>query len=181
MKTLAIDIETYSSIDLRSSGVYAYTESTDFEILLFAYCFKDKPVKVIDLAQGEELPKKVIEALIDSKVIKTSFNAQFERTCLAKHVGSPMPPEQWRCSMVHSLSLGLPGNLAGVAKALRLETQKMDEGRALIRYFSIPCKATKANQGRTKNLPKHEMEKWNLFKEYCKRDVEVEVEMRNRT
>lgn len=180
MKTLAVDIETYSSVDLRSSGVFSYTESDDFEILLFGYSFGDAPIQVVDLAQGEEIPKEVIEALTDSSIIKTAFNAAFERTCIAKHLGKPMPPEEWRCSMAHSLTLGLPGNLAGVAQALRIKEQKMDEGKALIRYFSIPCKPTKANGGRTRNLPKHDMEKWNLFKEYCKQDVEVEVAIRKK-
>ena len=180
MKILAIDIETYSSVDLRTSGVYAYTESDDFEILLFGYAFEDETIKVIDLAQGESLPEEVIEAITDPSIIKTAFNAQFERTCLEKYFNKEMAPEQWRCSMAHSLTLGLPGNLAGVAQALRLESQKMDEGKALIRYFSIPCKATKVNGGRTRNLPKHDIEKWNLFKEYCKQDVEVERNIRKK-
>lgn len=180
MKTLAIDIETYSSKDLRSSGVFSYTESDDFEILLFGYAFGDAPVQIIDLAQGEEIPTEIIDALTNPSVIKTAFNTQFERTCLSKHLGKPMPPEQWRCSMAHSLSLGLPGNLKGVAETLRLEDKKMDEGKALIRYFSIPCKATKANGGRTRNLPEHDKDKWKLFKEYCKQDVEVERSIRKK-
>lgn len=180
MKILAVDIETYSSRDLRKTGVFSYTQSTDFEILLFGYAFGDAPIQVIDLAQGEEIPSDVIEALTDSSIIKTAFNAAFERTCIAKHLGKPTPAEEWRCSMVHSLTLGLPGNLAGVAQALRIKEQKMDEGKSLIRYFSIPCKATKANGGRTRNLPKHDIEKWNLFKEYCKRDVEVERSIRKK-
>lgn len=180
MKTLAVDIETYSSVDLRSSGVFSYTEAADFEILLFGYAFEDEDIKVIDLAQGEEIPKTIIEALTDPSIIKTAFNASFERTCIEKHLGKAMPPEQWRCSMAHSLTLGLPGSLAGVAQALRLEMQKMDEGKALIRYFSIPCKATKVNGGRTRNTPKHDMEKWKLFKEYCKQDVEVERSIRKK-
>ncbi|MEY8414780.1 DNA polymerase [Tissierella praeacuta] len=179
MRTLSIDIETYSSIDLRTSGVYAYTEADDFEILLFGYAF-DEEVKVIDLAQGEEIPKEVIAALTDPSVIKTAFNAQFERTCLSKYLERQMSPEQWRCSQVHSLTLGLPISLAGVAKCLNLETQKMDEGKALIRYFSIPCRPTKANGGRTRNLPHHDLIKWETFKEYCKRDVEVEREIRKK-
>ncbi len=180
MKTLAIDIETYSSIDLRTSGVFAYTEANDFEILLFAYAFDDEEVQIIDLAQGEELPNEIIEALTDPSIIKTAFNAQFERTCLSKHLNIEMLPEQWRCSQVHSLTLGLPISLAGVAKCLKLETQKMDEGKALIRYFSIPCKPTKANGSRTRNLPHHDLIKWETFKEYCKRDVEVEREIRKK-
>ncbi len=180
MKTLAIDIETYSSIDLRTSGVFAYTEADDFEILLFAYAFDDEEVQIIDLAQGEELPNEIIEALTDPSIIKTAFNAQFERTCLSKHLNIEMLPEQWRCSQVHSLTLGLPISLAGVAKCLKLETQKMDEGKALIRYFSIPCRPTKANGSRTRNLPHHDLIKWETFKEYCKRDVEVEREIRKK-
>lgn len=180
MKTLAIDIETYSSIDLRTSGVFAYTEANDFEILLFAYAFDDEEVQIIDLAQGEELPNEIIEALTDPSIIKTAFNAQFERTCLSKHLNIEMLPEQWRCSQVHSLTLGLPISLAGVAKCLKLETQKMDEGKALIRYFSIPCRPTKANGGRTRNLPHHDLIKWETFKQYCKRDVKVEREIRRK-
>ncbi|MGO1368541.1 DNA polymerase [Senegalia sp. (in: firmicutes)] len=180
MKTLAIDIETYSSIDLRTSGVFSYTEADDFEILLFGYAFDEEPIKIVDLVQGEKIPTDVIEAVTDKEVIKTAFNAAFERACISKHLEKEIPPEQWRCSMVHSLSLGLPGNLKGVARTLRLESQKMDEGKALIRYFSIPCKATKANGGRTRNLPKHDIEKWDLFKKYCKRDVEVERSIRKK-
>lgn len=180
MKILAVDIEIYSSVDLRTSGVFSYTEADDFEILLFGYSIGDEPIRVIDLASGEKIPIDVIEALTDPSIIKTAFNAAFERACISKHFNKKMPPEQWRCSMVHSLVLGLPGNLAGVAKALRLEVQKMDEGKALVRYFSIPCKATKANGGRTRNLPKHDMEKWNLFKEYCMKDVEVERSIRKK-
>ena len=180
VRTLAVDLETFSSRDLRSSGVFSYTESEDFEILLFGYAFGDAPVQIIDLAQGGKLPEEVIVALTDPKIIKTAFNAQFERTCLEKYLDKPMPPEQWRCSMAHSLSLGLPGNLKGVAETLRLEDKKMDEGKALIRYFSIPCKATKANGGRTRNLPHHDKDKWKLFKEYCKQDVEVERSIRKK-
>lgn len=180
MKTLAIDIETYSSIDLRTSGVYAYTEADDFEILLFGYAFDDEDVRVIELAQGEEIPIDVIEALIDPSIIKSAFNAQFERTCLSKHLGKLMPADQWRCSMAHSLSLGLPGNLKGVAETLRLEDKKMDEGKALIRYFSIPCKPSKTNGGRARNLPSHDLGKWKNFKEYCKQDVEVERSIRKK-
>lgn len=180
MKTLGIDIETFSSVDLTKCGVYKYTESEDFEILLFAYAFGDEEVKVIDLAQGEEIPKEVIQALSNPKVIKSAFNAQFERTCLAKHFNKEMEASEWRCSQAHSLTLGLPGSLENVAKCLNLETQKIDEGKALIRYFSIPCKPTKANGGRTRNFPHHDIDRWNLFKKYCKRDVEVEREVRKK-
>ena len=179
-KTLAVDLETFSSVDLRTSGVFAYTEADDFEILLFAYAFDDEDVQVIDLAQGEEIPNEVMDALTDPSIIKTAFNAQFERTCLSKYFNKPMPSDEWRCSMAHSLTLGLPGNLKGVAEVLRLENQKMDEGKALIRYFSIPCRPTKANGGRTRNLPHHDLIKWETFKEYCKRDVEVERDIRRK-
>lgn len=180
MKVLSIDIETFSSVDLTKCGVHAYTESEDFEILLFAYALDDEEVGVVDLAQNEEIPEEVIDALTDPSVIKTAFNAQFERTCLAKYFSRELSPKDWRCSQAHSLTLGLPISLDGVGKCLNLENQKMDEGKALIRYFSIPCKPTKANEGRTRNLPIHDKEKWELFKEYCKRDVEVEREIRKK-
>lgn len=180
MKILFIDIETYSSIDLSKSGVYAYTESDDFEILLFGYAFDDEEVKIIDLASGESLPDNVVKALTDKEVIKTAFNANFERTCIAKYLNKEMPPEEWRCSMVHALTLGLPSSLKGVARCLKLQQQKMDEGKALIRYFSIPCKPTKANEGRTRNLPHHDKNKWETFKAYCKQDVEVERSIRKK-
>ena len=180
MRVLSIDIETFSSVDLTKCGVYKYTESEDFEILLFAYAFDDEDIKIIDLAQGEKLPKEVIEAIYSPNVIKSAFNAQFERVCLSRYFSMELPIEQWRCSMVHSLTLGLPGSLENVAKCLNLKTQKMDEGKNLIRYFSIPCKPNKSNGGRTRNLPSHNKEKWELFKEYCKRDVEVEREIRRK-
>ena len=180
MRILSIDIETFSSVDLTKCGVYKYTESEDFEILLFAYAFDDEDIKIIDLAQSEKLPKEVIEAIYSTNVIKSAFNAQFERVCLSKYLSIELPIEQWRCSMVHSLTLGLPGSLENVAKCLNLKTQKMDEGKNLIRYYSIPCKPNKSNGGRTRNLPSHDKEKWELFKEYCKRDVEVEREIRRK-
>lgn len=177
---LAIDIETYSSVDITKCGVYAYTEAEDFEILLFAYAYDDDPIKIIDLACGEKLPKSIIDDLTNSKIIKTAFNANFERTCLAKYLNKPMPPEQWRCSAVHSLQLGLPTSLEKVAACMNLEQQKMNKGKALIRYFSMPCKSTKTNSGRTRNLPEHDTEKWNAFKTYCKQDVEVERAIRKK-
>lgn len=180
MKKLSIDIETYSSVDLIKCGVYRYCDSDDFEILLFAYSFDDEEIQVIDLAQGEDIPIEVIEAIRDPKVIKTAYNANFERTCLSKHLNQSMPANQWKCSSVHALTLGLPGYLDGVAKCLRLPEQKMKEGKALIRFFSIPCKATKANGGRTRNLPEHDMERWESFKAYCKQDVEVERQIRKK-
>ncbi|ODS08321.1 DNA-directed DNA polymerase [Bacillus velezensis] len=180
MKTLSIDIETFSSVDLLKCGVYAYTEAPDFEILLFAYAFDEEPIKVIDLAQGEALPHDVLVALTSSKVIKTAYNANFERTCIAKHFNTMLPPTQWRCTAVHATTLGLPGNLDGVAKALKLSEQKDKEGKALIRYFSVPCKPTKANGQRVRNLPEHAPDKWEKFKAYCGQDVEVERSIKNR-
>lgn len=180
MKLLSIDIETYSSVDLVKCGVYAYCESADFEILLFAYAVDDEEVQIVDLASGEKIPDDVLKAITDPAVIKTAYNANFERTCLAKHFVKPMPPEQWRCSSVHALMLGLPGHLEGVAKCLKLKEQKMKEGKALIRYFSVPCKPTKSNGGRTRNLPEHDPDKWTTFKDYCKQDVEVERQIRKK-
>ncbi len=180
MKLLSIDIETYSSVDLIKSGVYAYCESSDFEILLFAYAIDDEEVEIVDLASGEKIPDYILKAMTDPAVIKTAYNANFERTCLAKHFHQPIPPEQWRCSSVHALMLGLPGYLDGVAKCLRLKDQKMKEGKALIRYFSVPCKPTKVNEGRTRNLPEHDLDKWGTFKDYCKQDVEVERQIRKK-
>jgi DNA polymerase len=177
---LAIDVETYSSTDLIKCGVYAYVEASDFEILLFAYAYDDNPVEIIDLACGEKLPQAVIGDLINPKIIKTAFNANFERTCLAKYLSKPMPPKEWRCSAVHALELGLPTSLDKVAKCMNLEQQKMSEGKALLRYFSMPCKPTKSNNGRTRNLPEHNREKWEIFKIYCKQDVEVERTIRKK-
>ncbi len=177
---LAVDLETYSSVDLAKCGVFRYTQAEDFEILLFGYAFDDNEVQVIDLARGEDIPKEIMEALTDPNILKHAFNAAFERTCLAKHFGTPMPPEQWRCSQAHALTLGLPGGLKNVAEVLKLENQKMDEGRALIRYFCNPCKPTKANGGRTRNLPHHDPAKWHLFKMYCKQDVVVERDIRKK-
>lgn len=180
MKLLSIDIETYSSVDLVKCGVYAYCESADFEVLLFAYAVDEEEVQIVDIASGEKLPDALLKALTDPAVIKTAYNANFERTCLAKFFGKPMPPEQWRCSSVHALMLGLPGHLDGVAKCLKLKEQKMKEGKALIRYFSVPCKPTKVNGGRNRNLPEHDPDKWLTFKDYCKQDVEVERQIRKK-
>ena len=180
MNLLSIDIETYSSVDLIKSGVYAYCESADFEILLFAFTVDDQEVEIVDLASGEKIPDDIVSAMLDPAVIKTAYNANFERTCLAKHFHQPMPPDQWRCSSVHALMLGLPGYLDGVAKCLKLKEQKMKEGKALIRYFSVPCKPTKVNGGRTRNLPEHDLDKWTTFRDYCKQDVEVERQIRKK-
>lgn len=175
---LAIDIETYSSIDITKCGVYAYTEAEDFAILLFAYAYDDDEIKIIDLVRGEKLSQNIVDDLTNPKIIKTAFNANFERTCLAKYLNKPMPPEQWKCSAVYSLQLGLPMSLDKVAKCINLEQQKINEGKALIRHFSMPCKPTKANDGRTRNLPEDDIEKWDIFKTYCKQDVEVERAIR---
>jgi DNA polymerase len=171
MRILTLDLETYSGVDLTKSGVYAYTNSADFEILLLAYAFDDDPVEIIDLASGEQIPNEVLKALTDLNTIKTAFNANFERTCLARYLNTPMPPEEWRCSQAHALTLGLPASLEGVAKCLKLSQKKMQEGKQLIRFFSMPCKPTKTNGGRTRNLPEHDPEKWELFKTYCKQEL----------
>lgn len=174
MKELSIDIETYSSEDLLKTGVYRYAEAPDFTILLFAYAFDDEDIQIVDLASGEILPEKIKKALTDPEIIKTAYNANFERTCIAAYLKMQMPPEQWRCSAVAAAELGLPQTLAGVAEALGLQEQKDARGKALISYFSKPCKPTKVNGGRTRNLPQHDSEKWAVFKEYCVQDVAVE-------
>lgn len=178
--TLGIDIETYSSEDI-ANGVYRYADAEDFTILLFAYSVNDGPVLITDIAQGEEIPPRIVEALTDPHVIKTAFNAAFERTCLNKFFGLNMDAEQWECTMVRSAMLGLPLSLDAVGRVLKLELQKMQEGKSLIRYFSCPCKPTKVNGGRTRNLPQHAPDKWATFKRYCIRDVEVEQAIRRIT
>ncbi|MEG2654935.1 MAG: DNA polymerase [Clostridium sp.] len=183
MKTLAIDVETYSSIDIKTSGAYRYCEAPDFEIILFAYAFDDEEVQIVDYLNDGELPDEVIKALEDSSVIKTAFNANFERNAISNDFALiECPPEQWQCTMIKALTMGLPGSLDMVGKVLKLESdkQKMKEGKALIQYFCKPCKPTKTNGGRTRNLPEHDPEKWELFKQYCKQDVEVERTIRNK-
>lgn len=180
MRTLNIDIETFSSVDLLKCGVYAYADSPDFEILIFAYSVDGGEVQVVDLAQGDKIPIDVRLMLPDPDVIKIAFNANFERTCIAKHFGAIQPPKQWRCTAVDSSRLGLPGYLAGVAEALKLDILKDSAGKALIRYFSIPCKPTKVNGGRTRNYPEHDPERWAMYLDYCKRDVEVEMSVREK-
>lgn len=177
---LGIDIETYSDVDLIKSGVYAYADSPAFEVLLFAYSFDGEEPEVVDLAQGEKLPMKVLAALCDESVIKTAFNANFERTCLSKYLGRLLSPTSWHCSAVQAAMLALPRSLEDVGAVLGLEKKKMKEGRDLIRYFCMPCKPTKVNEGRTRNLPAHAPEKWDLFKLYCIRDVEVETAVRHK-
>ena len=181
MKRLNIDIETFSEADLKKSGVYKYVDKTSgFEVLLFGYSVDGGPVTVIDLARGEEIPEDTLAALTDNKVLKYAFNAQFERICLGAHLGIYLEPESWRCTMVASLYLGLPGSLAQVGAVLGVEKQKLESGKDLIKYFSIPSKATKTNGGRTRNLPEHDIEKWKQFVAYNKRDVETEMEILER-
>lgn len=150
---MGIDIETYSSAPLPRCGVYRYCDAPDFEILLFSYAFDDEPVQTIDLARGETLPKEVISALEDPDIIKVAYNAQFERVCLSRYLGHWLDPHQWRCTMVMAAYLTLPGRLADAAVALGTTEKKMEEGKDLIRYFSVPCKPSKTNGGRTRNLP----------------------------
>lgn len=182
MRALAIDIETYSSVSLLKSGVYAYAESPDFEILLFAYAFDDEPVSVVDIAQGESLPDDVLSALFDKGVLKTAFNANFERTCLSRWLAVDMPPAEWSCTAVMAKELGLPNSLDAVGAVIGLpeDQQKLKTGKALIRYFSIPCKPTKVNGGRIRNMPEHAPEKWALYKEYNRQDVEAERAIRKK-
>lgn len=180
MKRLSIDLETYSSFDLGKSGVYKYAESEDFEILLFAYSIDDGEVKVIDLASGEIIPEEILSALRDETIEKWAFNANFERVCLSRFLGKRLKPQGWYCTMIWSAYLGLPLSLEKVGEVLKLDKQKMNEGKALIRYFSIPCKPTKTNGMRTRNLPHHDLEKWSTFKEYNQRDVETEMEIKKK-
>lgn len=184
MDILSIDVETYCDLDIKNVGAYKYCEHPSFEILLFAYAFNEDPVQIVDFAQGEDLPEKVIQALDDPQIIKSAFNANFERNAIANDMYFPkgMPPDQWSCTMVKALTMGLPGSLDMVGKAMHFEEdkQKMKEGKALIQYFCKPCKPTKTNGGRTRNLPEHALDKWQLFKEYCKQDVAVERDIRNK-
>jgi len=197
MKNLEIDIETYSSIDLSKCGVYKYAEAEDFEILLFGYSVDGGEVVVVDLAAGEHIPQEVLDALMDDAVTKWAFNAAFERVCLSRYLSDlgvsldpfsdshPLSqecsrylnPESWKCSMIWSAYLGLPLSLEGVGAVLGLEKQKLSEGKDLIRYFCVPCKPTKANGGRTRNLHTHDAEKWEHFKAYNVRDVEAEMQI----
>ena len=179
-RILGIDIETFSDVDLIKSGVYAYADSPAFEVLLFAYCFDGGETRVIDLAQGEVLPGEVAEAVFDGSVVKTAFNANFERTCLSKYFGRYLPPDSWHCSAVQAAVLALPRSLEDVGAVLGLDERKMKEGKELIRYFCVPCKPTKANGGRRRNLPCHAPEKWEVFKSYCVRDVDVEKAIRRK-
>ena len=178
MSILGIDIETYSEVDLLKCGVYAYAEHPSFEILLFAYAFDDEETHVVDLKCGERLPPRVLDALTDPAITKTAFNAAFERTCIGRCLGKRLDAAQWQCTAVQSAMLALPLSLEGVGEVLGIERKKLKEGGDLVRYFSLPCKPTKANGQRTRNLPEHAPEKWQRFKEYCVRDVEAEREIR---
>lgn len=180
MQSISIDIETFSDVDLKKCGVYKYASSPAFEILLFGYAVDGGAVHVVDLACGEEIPAEVIVALSDENVTKWAFNAMFERVCLSNHLGEWLKPEGWHCTMVWSATLGLPLSLEGAGTVLGLEKQKLTEGRDLIRYFCVPCKATKTNGGRTRNLPEHDVEKWVRFKAYNLRDVETEMQIQQR-
>jgi DNA polymerase len=186
MHVISIDIETFSDIDLGKCGVYRYAESPSFDILLFSYSMDDGQIKLIDLASGEILPEEIINALMDASIIKTAFNANFERVCLMKYLCRVLgkevylDPSSWRCSEVQAAMLGLPLHLEGVAQVLQLEEQKMSEGKALIRYFCMPCKPTAANGGRKRNLPSDAPEKWEQFKAYNIRDVQVELAIRKK-
>lgn len=177
MKQLSIDIETYSSTNLNQTGVYRYANSKDFELLLFGYAIDFGPVKVVDLTQGERIPSQIIAALDDPAIIKSAFNAQFERVCLSRFVGHRLKPAGWHCSRVWSATLGLPLSLRDVGTVLGLPRQKIIAGKELVRYFCTPCKPTKANQNRTRNFPYHAPDKWQQFKQYNQRDVEVEMEI----
>ena len=184
LKSIAWDLETYSSVDLAKCGVYRYCESEDFEILLAAYSIDGGAVQVTDLACGEKLPQEILDVLEDETVEKWSYNSQFERICLSRLLGYPagdyLAPESWRCSMVWASTLGLPRSLESVGVVLGLEKQKLTEGKDLIRYFCVPCRPTKANGGRMRNLPEHDPEKWERFKAYNLRDVETEMQIQKR-
>lgn len=180
MKCISIDIETYSDVDLSKCGVYKYSSSPNFEILLFGYSVDGGEVEVVDVACGEKIPVEILAALSNEAVTKWAFNAMFERVCLSNYLGEWLEPESWKCSMVWSATLGLPLSLENVGAVLGLEKQKLSEGKDLIRYFCVPCKPTKANGGRTRNLPEHDREKWKRFKAYNLRDVEAEMQIQQR-
>lgn len=184
MKELFIDLETYSDVDLSKSGVYRYAQSSNFEILLFAYSVDKGPVQVINIKENEQIPTDVLNALTDNSVKKYAYNAVFERICLSKYLGYPigmyLSPNSWYCDMVHAATLGLPLSLENVGIVLGIEKQKLSIGKSLIKYFCIPCTPTKANGYRTRNLPHHDRDKWNEFIKYNKRDVETEMEIHNR-
>lgn len=179
---LSIDLETYSDVNLKKAGLYRYVQSPAFEILLFAYSFDGAPTQVIDMAQGEKIPLEVIHALTDPQCLKHAYNAAFEWYCLSKYMGAQLPPSQWRDTMLHGLYAGYTAGLDATGRALGIpeDKQKLATGKALIRYFCVPCKATKANGGRTRNYPHHDPEKWELFKTYNGQDVVAEMEIERR-
>lgn len=196
--TLSIDLETYSDVDLKKTGVYPYAESPNFEILLFAYSVNEGEVQVVDIACGETVPEEILAALTDDTVMKWAYNCQFERVCLSywlkrnypqyfesysipeDTVGNYLDPSSWRCSRIWGAYMGLPLSLKGISAVLKLEEQKMEQGTDLIKYFCKPCRPTKKNGGRTRNFPHHDMEKWTVFKAYNKRDVEVELAIKQK-
>lgn len=198
MKEMSIDLETYSDVDIKKCGAYKYAESDNFEILLFGVSVDNAPVEVYDLAAGDEIPTEILEALSDENVTKWAYNAAFERVCLSNWLrqhnpeyfktysidGDPvqnyLDPASWRCTMIWAAYMGLPLSLEGVGAVLKLQDQKMKEGKDLIKYFCCPCRPTKSNGGRTRNLPEHAPEKWDTFKAYNKRDVEVELAIKHR-
>lgn len=179
---LSIDLETYSDVNLKKAGLYRYVQSPAFEILLFAYSFDGAPTQVIDMAQGEEIPMEVIHALTDPQCLKHAYNAAFEWYCLSKYMGAQLPPAQWRDTMLHGLYAGYTAGLDATGRALGIpeDKQKLTTGKALIRYFCVPCKPTKANGGRARNYPHHDPEKWELFKTYNGQDVVAEMEIERR-
>lgn len=179
---LSIDLETYSDVNLKKAGLYRYVQSPAFEILLFAYSFDGAPTQVIDMAQGEKIPLEVIHALTDPQCLKHAYNAAFEWYCLSKYMGAQLPPSQWRDTMLHGLYAGYTAGLDATGRALGIpeDKQKLTTGKALIRYFCVPCKPTKANGGRTRNYPHHDPEKWALFKTYNGQDVVAEMEIERR-
>ncbi|AXN58333.1 DNA polymerase [Bacillus phage Wes44] len=180
MTNLSIDIETYSDVNLGKAGVYKYVESPAFEILIFAYSYDDGPTIVVDLAQGEEVPDNVIVDMLSNHAVKHAFNSAFEMACISKYFDLKLNAKQWRCTMIHALYLGLPGSLDQASSVLNIDAKKDKAGKALIKYFSVPCKATKVNGGRTRNLPEHDLEKWEAFKEYCRQDVVVEKALKQK-
>jgi DNA polymerase len=179
---LSIDLETYSDVNLKKAGLYRYVQSPAFEILLFAYSLDGAPTQVIDMAQGEKIPLEVIHALTDPQCLKHAYNAAFEWYCLSKYMGAQLPPSQWRDTMLHGLYAGYTAGLDATGRALGIpeDKQKLTTGKALIRYFCVPCKPTKANGGRTRNYPHHDLEKWALFKTYNGQDVVAEMEIERR-
>ena len=181
MHHLSIDLETYSSVPLAKAGAQKYIQSPDFQILLFAYSVDGAPVEIIDLARGEYLPPWLVQAITSPDYIKHAYNAPFEWGCLSKFLGA-LPPSQWRCTMFHGLYCGYTAGLEATGKALGLpeDKKKLNTGKALIRYFCVPCKPSKANGQRTRNLPRHDPAKWELFREYCRQDVVTEMEIERR-